>query len=216
MVNIGTTLEEKMILSHGTSLEHFDDIVRRGILNRELSGVDSNFEEYPSAMDRVYLSNCYSPYFAMMHSSPMIVEVEIDEDRLYPDEDFLSQVNRDVENTLQYRDEVYGFQHLWKESLEHLGTVACVGWIRPDQIVSIWSFEESLLAVCDPMINLMNHQIMGEYYTKLTSWFLGSDDYPRAMYGGPDDDRLIRWFNLFESKRKCLYRREVVTPAGKV
>lgn len=194
-------MTQKIRLSHGTTLPLLESILKDGLLPRNVTGVDGNFEDYPSGEDRVYLSNCYSPYFGMILGKPLIVEVEVDIDDLYPDEDFLSQSVKDVSQTHNFKNDILAYKHYAMDSLKLLGTVAHMGAIANTKIVNVCSFKESMLAVCDPTISLMNHMILGSYYEKLTNWFLGSDECPKSLHGGPDDPRLIRWFEMNKNNR---------------
>ncbi len=90
-----------MKLYHGTSKQALEGILKEGILPRK-EGV-CNWEKYPSSPKMVYLTVAYPFYFGLVHASKSeeIVVLEIDSDllatsKLYPDEDYLSQVRSDI------------------------------------------------------------------------------------------------------------------------
>ena len=80
-------------LFHGTSKKHLDSILRRGLQPRGTN--PSNWEDFPSAPDRVYLTRSYAIFFALKsayltNTDPVIIEVDV-EDNLVADEDYLAQ-----------------------------------------------------------------------------------------------------------------------------
>ena len=117
------------------------------------------------------------------------------EGNLFPDEDFLEQATRrgssgcpdglDMgERTAWFREHLLGFQHVWKDSIEGLGNCACLGPIPADCVSKVVIFEpESNINMAfmasDPMISLMNYQLMGgSKYRALTDWFFGYEVKP--------------------------------------
>jgi hypothetical protein len=111
---------------------------------------------------------------------------------LYPDEDFLEQATRRgsspcpdglsmEERTAWFRDNLHGFQHLWRDSLEGLGNCACFGEVPAECVTKVVVFDPasnptlSMMAM-DPMISIMNYALVGgSKYRALTDWFFGHD-----------------------------------------
>ena len=65
-------------LFHGTSQKHLNSILKKGLMPRGKK--PSNWEEYPSANDRVYLTRSYAIFFAIQSAhltdtDPVIIEV---------------------------------------------------------------------------------------------------------------------------------------------
>lgn len=93
-----------MKLYHGTTGAVARASLTEGLKCRALTGVDSNWEQNPSAADRVYLTSVYAPYFAMCAQTDAIHDqewglIEVDTGKLngwylVPDEDYLEQVTR--------------------------------------------------------------------------------------------------------------------------
>jgi len=182
-----------MKLYHGTTAAKLGDILEKGIQPR--GDRPGNWEEFPSRDDLVYLTNSYALYFAMSATVGkedfLLLEVEVDEDRLLPDEDFLEQATRGKryelgfadnvgidddmsmeEATLAFRDELETFQYLAQESLQRLGNASHMGTIQPHQIKR-WATisDPSFVFMFDPTITLMNYGIMGPFYRNGMKWF---------------------------------------------
>lgn len=183
-----------MILYHGTSGANVETILREGLRPR---GRRPGNWELESRWDSVYLTNIYAPYYAIAAIDEddcppemAVFEVAVDEQCLYPDEDFLEQASRgkDVcplteksERTLWYRDRLHGFGHHWKDSLEYLGTVSHYGAIPVEAICRVatskmnrhhWVVGE----MANPTITLWNKRLCGTRYRMLTRVCMG-DDY---------------------------------------
>lgn len=86
-----------MELMHGTSSTNCNSIVCAGILPRNPNSKGNWKEEYQgqSIQNHVYFTNksLYADFFGFRtslidNSDPVIVTVELNEDRLYPDENF--------------------------------------------------------------------------------------------------------------------------------
>lgn len=188
-----------MFLYHGTTEEIARKSLTRGLLPRELSGAESVWD-CPSCPEYVYLTTGYAPYFALNASKDDkwgIIEVDLDcldPDEMYPDEDFLEQATRGKgpapkrlsmkDRTAWFRDHLPTFKHHWEDSLEGLGTATHYGSIPASAIsrVSIYdprSNQSISTLAADPMITIMNYQIMGgTKYRALTSWFMGEKVTP--------------------------------------
>ena len=169
-------------LYHGTSKTIAKKAIKAGILPRGTQG--SNWEKYPSNNDMVYLTDTYPIYFAVAAvpedelDELAMIEVQVDEDNLYPDEDFLSQLVKAREKRLPESEEAIELQminkDLWKSSLEHLGNVAHKGSVRPECIKRIWTLNSKdkrhillIAAAMDPVISVMNKRFCGDKYQEL-------------------------------------------------
>ena len=177
-----------MRLFHGTGEAAARRIMKEGILPRDDG--PSNWEA-ESRKDLVYLTNAYAPYFADAARQPgerlAIIEVEVDEGELLPDEDFLEQASRRSgpcplsevqERTYWYRDLLERFAHHARDSLEHLGNACCYK-VGADAVVQA-SFVDmrelpALRQLNDPMICLLNYELYGARYRALTRALTGHD-----------------------------------------
>lgn len=171
-----------MILYHGTSRKHLESILENGILPTSKSNNVSNWD-LESAKDKVYLSNTYALHYsfcaAQDDDDAVVIKVDIDEDLMFPDEDFLGQADRDfgdlIKATEFYRDSLEvifspeQINLLAKRSLMHLGNVA-VSQVTKEQLVSytIIPSEEIVRIVieegCNPSVTMLHHQILGYRY----------------------------------------------------
>lgn len=191
-----------MFLYHGTSEEIAINSLTDGLLPRCDSGAESLWEDCPSLPDFVYLTAAYAAYFAanaaIKNKRWGIVEVDInclDEDQMYPDEDFLEQATRGQsglapdglsmkERTEWFRDHIWGFQEYWRDSIENLGNAAYYGAIPPEAIRRISLFDPKSnpgisLAAVDPSISIMNYRFLGKNkYQALMKWFMGEEVTP--------------------------------------
>ena len=184
-----------MFLYHGTSETIARQALTRGLLPRNLSGVESVWDDYPSNPEFVYVTTAYAPYFALHAAGDSklgIVEIDLDcldPDELYPDEDFLEQVTQGKGpapkgltmegRTNWYRDNLMNFQHHWADSLDGLGNAAHYGGIPASAITRISIYDPDsnptiTIMASDPAITIMNYRFLGSSkYRALTSWFMG-------------------------------------------
>ena len=183
-----------MKLYHGTSDRYLSSILQHGLRPRGRRK-NSNWKTYPSRHDCVYLTQAYAPYFAEQATNiekgerSLIIEVEIDEhdERLLPDEDFISQalasqlkvsiesVHEGVRNCLE------GYAHHAIDSLHGLGNACIKGRVFPEAIAryAIVDFtkQTELWQVClDPSISIMNYRFCGEKYRSVIAWIFGDRD----------------------------------------
>lgn len=98
-----------MKLYHGTSERVARIAWEQGLSSRQFQGEhedDRSRWDFPSGHDRIYLTNCYAAYFAMVAANDerwndngrwAIVEVDAEGLELFPDEDFLEQATRRAE-----------------------------------------------------------------------------------------------------------------------
>lgn len=202
------------MLYHGTSEEAAKVAIKEGLKPRSGTGVKSNWEHtIASNPDNVYLTHCYAPYFAMCatqeretdicHPSlrPMrwaIIEIDtdkLDEECIFPDEDFLEQATRNREEDIEalgleestmedrtqwFRDNLHLFQPSWEDSVKHLGNCCYRGEIPPEAITRVSFFDAASnpplgMMAMDPTITLLNHAICSQKYVALTSWMMGHD-----------------------------------------
>lgn len=187
-----------MILAHGTSAKWLKDIEANGLKPR--GEKKSGWKRAPSAADRVYLSNAYAFYFAeaaaIGTNDLLIVEVDVDEKNLYPDEDFLGFATKEneigknipdlVERTLFMRDWIVEQpfkvrKDLTQKSLEFMGNAAYRGTITPDRITRMALIPNAevgriILQEFDPIISPINYRFMGEQYREFQKSLF--DRYP--------------------------------------
>jgi hypothetical protein len=160
----------KIILYHGTSEANAKKIEKEGFI----LGKKYNWK-IKSKKGFVYLSSAYAPFYAMNcdknGNDLAIVKVEVDEEDLYPEDDFIMYVLKKPVYTQEELDNINleDYKHLWKASLKYMGNVA----VKSDKIkiIGIKYFNgRYLIYKCDPVISPINFQIMGDYYKELSEW----------------------------------------------
>lgn len=184
-----------MLLYHGTSEKNMRAIMSGGLKPRSRRKgnwkhtVDSN----PNA---IYLTTVYAGYFAFCATQKpekdkwLIIEVDtdkLDEKLLHPDEDVLAQMSHREYvkmgvslNALTeiYRDKIADYQHLWKTSLEAMGTCAYNGIIPPESFSRVVVYDPATnpqltLSAMDPAICIMNYKFMQGKYEDITRALMG-------------------------------------------
>ena len=197
-----------MKLYHGTSKQALEGILKEGILPRK-EGV-GNWEKYPSSPKMVYLTVAYPFYFGLVHASKSeeIVVLEIDSDllatsKLYPDEDYLSQVRSDIGNHHKYMKDIEKHKMEWSDSLEHLGNVSYKGIVSVEAITRYCIFRHrdrvSLTTMfLDPTICIMNYKFVGTKYKQMVEWMFGDRE------GLPMNEDFLRMEDLGGSVKKFL------------
>ena len=185
-----------MILYHGTTTEHIEDILKNGIKPRYDRGI-GNWENAPSRRDMVYLTNSYAPFFAHQQcdaefdNQPVVIEVDVPVKKLYPDEDYLEQFTRidpawaeTVEKfTMEQRTEWFKnnlleYKEFGLQSLEQLGNCCFKGIIRPKNIIRYTVLDgPRVLQYSDPTITLINQRLLGERYQKICSELIWSEPF---------------------------------------
>ena len=136
-----------MILYHGTSERHLHAIQRHGLLPRRITGESNWSGNVASKEEFVYLTDAYPVYFAVgpalaAEDAPadlLILKVEVDEDRLYPDEDFIAWALTDgVQGVRQEEMNPFidprAYKDAWHLSLQHNGVV-CTPEVLPERIL---------------------------------------------------------------------------------
>lgn len=178
-----------MLLYHGTSALNLDSILKKGILPRGRK--KGNWEEFPSHKKLVYLTKAYPFYFAgcslKKSEKALVLEIDtdlLDENNLFPDEDFIAQSSGDQfgktskirqANILRQLD---GLRHYWKLSLEKIGNCGHLGTILPKAIVRYCLFDtrerkDITLQMMDPSISTINYFFCGEQYRGMVAWMFG-------------------------------------------
>lgn len=171
-------------LYHGTDKSRLQSILANGIQPRQDEGNWGH--TVISRPNMVYLTDSYAFHFSMHCMSDddfkpgsdypaVAIEVWVDEDKLYPDEDWMAQsvmqyckqnsipMNRTL-CELTDEQEPLAHKDLWQFSLEKLGTVAHYGTIPKEQISRIaliwdWKF---LLAAFDQQVSLIAYHVLKE------------------------------------------------------
>jgi hypothetical protein len=193
-------------LYHGTSAKNLRHILKQGLLprGRRSGNWQHSVDSHPGA---VYLTNAYSVYFAMgatpgRHAG-LIVEVDtakLNPFRMLPDEDFLGQAyygkdKKLIERTASYRNELESYRVFYPASLRHLGNCCHIGAIARDAITryAIVPNVNQWIAWVDPVINLQNFKIMGDFYKELSARIFGdttgfvADDPKSRFFRFPPD-----------------------------
>ena len=165
-----------MILYHGTSPENADIIMKEGFKPRGETGKSNWDHTLPSQEDFIYLTIAYPFHFATAASTGSIasvIQVEVDEDDFYPDEDFIRQGCK-FDNEVEI--DITQYKNCGLLSMIHLGNCA----VLPEAIKVIGrkDFKVSdMIYYSDPTISLMNFKIMSEYYKELTKRWWNDEDY---------------------------------------
>ena len=172
-----------MILYHGTSERHLHAIQRHGLLPRRITG-ESNWDgSVASKAGFVYLTDAYPVYFAVgpsfaVESAPtdlLILKVDLDEDRLYPDEDFIAWALTDGTQGVRQEEmnpfiDPRAYKDLWRSSLECNGVV-CTPEVLPERILDHYVIRRSETELIDelglePMPTPLNYRLMGSHYRR--------------------------------------------------
>jgi len=178
-----------MILYHGTNSDALDQIMTKGITPRGQR--KSLWEAYPSARDRVYLTDAYAIYFACCAAKDgqqgVILQVDVNPRRLVADEDALAQAKcTDLsvlngmnlqQKTAWWRKNAPKYPGLASDSLRLLGNAAHMGTIFPSQIVKVIKFDVTpeIVLSNDPTITIMNYQLLGTEYRNALKLFVETD-----------------------------------------
>lgn len=198
-----------MKVYHGTGIQHLVSILTNGLRPRNKK--KSNWKEFPSRKDMVYLSTAYAPYFAMINNSDkaVILEIEIDEldqDKLFPDEDGIAQALSQQEKVPldevhdQVKDNLEFYQHLAMASIDLIGNICYQGTIKPEQIKRYTTIEfnkrTELTMICgDPSISVMNYKLCGNKYRTFTEWLMGDrPDFDIHGFGAEYSEFLYQQF----------------------
>ena len=175
-----TDMTDTITLYHGTSDLYLDDILEHGLKCRGKK--KSNWKGHPSAPDRVYLTSAYAVHFAQAAcergGKPLLLQVEVDTDRLVPDEDVLAQTDFEDMPELKgkslkfktsfWKKRTHELGHLAQWSLDRLGTVAHMGAIPAYDILNwlVLDDHHPVFGYHDPTITVLNYRILGEAYNQ--------------------------------------------------
>ena len=172
-----------MILYHGTSERYLHAIQRHGLLPRRLTGESNWSGNVASKEGFVYLTDAYPVYFAVgpalaAEDEPadlLILKVDVDEDRLYPDEDFIAwALTNGIQGVRQAEMNPYidprSYKDMWRLSPEHNGVV-CTPEVSPDRILDhhvIGRSETELIFELgvEPMPTPENYGLIGSHYRR--------------------------------------------------
>lgn len=185
-----------MLLYHGTSVKNLQSILDSGIRPRGRRAGNWN-HAVKSNPKAVYLTNAYPLYFAMATGNWPVAIIEIDTDKLVqqllsPDEDYLEQATRFdrnfeflVNENMAFRTKYFRsralrlYNHLWKQSLNGLGTCCYYGTIPTELITRyvIINEQSPIKHLSDPTITIINFKLLGNYYINLTRKIFGDSDY---------------------------------------
>jgi hypothetical protein len=185
-----------MKIYHGTSARQLDAILEKGIVPRKATKHKGNWDKFPSRPDMVYLTTAYPLYFgicALNETEDTCVVFEIDLDklseyRLYPDEDFIAQGLKDIENHKKYRKNLERWKGLWQKSIEHLGNACYLGTIPKEAITRYAVFNNKKrphisMTALDPTISIINYSVMGWQYREIVAWLFGNQkELPMVKY----------------------------------
>lgn len=181
------TLPEK--LYHGTRSSVLQDIQRKGLVPRAVSGSSNWSHSVESRADAVYLTTAYALYYAVAcEAKGLPALLEIDTSKLNPllfasDEDGVAQlrdgraqagVNATLdEATVYWRDRIHTVHP--STSLGSLGNCTYFGVIPPEAITKVLVLpirEAARLTVqaCDPTITVANFRFLGAEYQAFSSW----------------------------------------------
>jgi hypothetical protein len=154
-----------MILYHGTSAYYGRKIAKQGF--------QQGRPNWPihSKPGFIYLSVAYAPFYTMNHPgrNSALVKVEVPDDRLYPDDDFVMYALKKPVYTQKELDRIdlEDYKAFAEASLNYLGS-ACAR-IEDVKVLGVHYFNsKGLVMICDPTITPMNFAIMGDYYRGMT------------------------------------------------
>jgi hypothetical protein len=190
-----------MKLYHGTSTKRLDEILKHGLRPRKGRKCKSNWKEYPSRTDMVYLTSAYPFYFAASAAGkgedPVVFEIDttlLEEGNFFPDEDFISQGMKDIANHDKYRENLELYQHHWELSVEKLGN-CCYKGVIPAKAITRYCIlskkrSDLLIQMLDPSISIMNFMVLGTWYNNFVSYMFGDLELIPDKFGDMKFDNL--------------------------
>jgi hypothetical protein len=180
-----------MILYHGTSLKALKSILKHGI--RPRGSKKSHWNKCPSRAERVYLTECYAPYFAYCADPKHGVILEIDTDKLDQskmgtDEDIVGQVfafgkpKVDLLKVTQELD-IEQYDPKWQEGLKMMGNCSYKGVIPPEAIIRYiiidWKVNiDAELNSWDVGVSIVNYKFLRDTHMKFQRWLFGEEQTP--------------------------------------
>lgn len=202
----------QIVLYHGTNACNLKSILTDGLKPRSQTGINNwrhMGEHRASVPDLVYLTDTYPLFFAnaalvqqdkksvdetmRMRAFPVVLEMSVDTECLYPDEDFLAWI---IQKQFKFPyDEACamvttndgGLLHdkkkMWDVCLKHQGTVAHMGVISPSAITRVAivrDFPLMMFGLSDHGYSTNIHPILGPIYRAKVKWVFGDGHYHDA------------------------------------
>ena len=240
-----------MKLYHGTSIKNLESILANGLRPRGDS--PGHWEDYPSRPDMVYLTTAYPFFFGLntrdddktgtTRHTKLVIEIEstqLDQDLLYPDEDFvvqlfayhlqksLSEIHdamraRLIDISQAYDDSDTSQSVLaWEESINALTTCCYRGTIPRKAMTRYCVFDPTLRPLLTAMTYNEGPHLAGPHdlHRQLTQWMFGNRRklprfIPTAFINDMGDDSrrfapYLRHPN-FKQEEKCRKGITIVT-----
>lgn len=216
-----------MILFHGTSFAHYESIMKRGILPRQVTGGEGTWVIPASGEDRVYLSNCFALYYAVSASEDddllvLAIDTELlDETQLVPDEDAIEQSFSLAPNKLSPMhgtepgeerrsiaiDMARAMQgtRAWNDSIEAIGGCAHIGTIPPSAIVKAVRIDTSnapgwFWSMCDTSASILSYMTSGITYRDMLEYMMGYRDSVRDQYEAARNEKTDSFLPPYDPK----------------
>lgn len=188
-----------MKLYHGTSLRNLIRILAEGHIRPRPKDDKGNWgHTYVSHEGLVYLTDTYPLFYAYQackdNDKPVILEIEIDEGELYPDEDFIRLVMekqykvsiKDADRIMKVkRIDVQSNKHLALDSLEGIGTACYHGFIPVEWITRICILWDKWLVynhIDHVVSSVMGHEVLKDRYQPLLKYLFDAEKY-QTMQG---------------------------------
>lgn len=226
-----------MRIYHGTSADNLESIQRHGLWPRG-EDEDGNWaHSVRSRLGYVHLTNAHPWYFAgaavkewAAEERALVLEVEVDESHLYPDEDFLAQAlhlqghHKDMGlNELTEAVNLRGNQELWRESLEAMGSVAHEGtipWECVTRYAIVWDWR-FMLCCADMSVGIIAHSVLKDKSEALTRMGMGDlDEWLDPTIEAAVEERVLpadalRPLRIDPDKRTVVDMRDIIDARGR-
>jgi len=246
-----------MTLYHGTDAQYLDDILKNGIVPRGTSKGNWEHANLFSNPNMIYLTDCYAFYYSGMQvnenqKDSLILKIEVDEDKLCCDEDFLMNCgeknkrfafekivkenkkgniishetskwskfkNKEFKHQQRFfSDYIHYFKSAWKPSLSHLGCVAHIGKIEPQQIKDCVIHNMlDCLSTHDNSITTENHKYKADYQRAELKYLFDEPMDDRDRQALKDNEwkqgELIEFEKLAKSKKELDLSKSVYETA---
>jgi len=97
--------------------------------------------------------------------------------------------------TEYFRNNIWFYAHLWRDSVEHLGNCCYLGEIPPEAITRVSVFDPTsnmgIQMSVDPSITLLNYRVCQNKYKAITRWLAGYEDVTvddiTMLFAGEDE-----------------------------